>query len=154
MVAAHPESDAQAEHFIRAVAGDHAPDDILSVGDTTTLGGSYQGESRPFVLGRETLAADEIEYAQLERLLGGSITCAVELGAMCKSSVDYLVLGELAIELAARMRGLILLGDEVRAYPTLGTVAVITTAEGYRYSAVDSVALRDLLSRGISVFVK
>jgi hypothetical protein len=145
---------ADAEAFIRNLGKLRTNEDIILVSDTRSVGGRYVGEPRPFVLGVVTFGGDEAEYSQLEKLLHGVITCAVEVGAMANREIDYVVLADIVAALACNLDGVAILTQEIGVTPTSGIALNVTTAEGYRYTVVDAKALRELIERRVTLFVK
>jgi len=136
--------------LVRLVAGPGPPyGDEFSVKDTRSIGGSYQGEGRPFILFTEPRDPEEI--AEVERILGWASTGDIGLAAMCNRPQDHRILAEMALWLAERLAGCVDLGGEISYPPHLPGRAIsipYITANGVEahYTLLDPPALRAWLS--------
>jgi hypothetical protein len=84
------------------------------ISDTRPIGGSYQGELRPFVGFIESLVVDAQKYPDdaaycdaVRRFTNRDPTHSVVVSAMCNRTYDHEVLCEILIDLATRIDGII-----------------------------------------------
>lgn len=104
------------DEMIVSVSRGHREEDRFWVTTTRPIGGSYEGESRPFVVSVGTELPWEEDgllgeaggaAALYERPFGLCPDNGVTLIAMCNQPEDHRVLGELSLALAERLGGII-----------------------------------------------
>ena len=103
--------------------------------DTRTIGGSFRGDGRPFIVSSEPVEKEESEQEQIREGIGWVPVSQVSVAAMCNSPEDHAILAEIALSLTERLGGVIDLNGDLPIPRTQGVTAVIcrtiseTTAE-------------------------
>ena len=107
--------------------------DWLSIADTRAIGGTYEGEGRPFIWFHESRDADDLRT--IAEILRIEPQQEIGLAAMCSQAVDHQILGEIALWLAEKTAGFVDLGGYEDLIPPgiPGTVARVPydTAAGW-----------------------
>lgn len=149
--------------FLRSSRNDdwrHVVDELISlvastregsdfwVNDTRGIGGGYSGEGRPFLI--DFYADAQPDGRDVLLSTWGWIPAGeLALAAMCNRPVDHRLLGEMAVWLADRLRGVVDFGGAVPIAPGPGVVRLpYETASGTIAESVvaDARAVRDWLS--------
>jgi hypothetical protein len=107
-------ADSHIEELLRLL-GATLDRESFVVSDTRSIGGTYQGDARPFLMGYEE--RDSEERAEAERILGWAASSDIGLAAMCNGPEDHRILAEIALWLAERLAGYIDLGGDL-SFPT------------------------------------
>lgn len=103
-------SDELVDDLVRLV-GNERDGNSFWVRDTRKVGGTYEGEGRPFVLFSEP--RDDVELRAIEEALGWAPLQDIGLAAMCNDAKDHRVLGEMALWLSERLSGVVDLCGEI-----------------------------------------
>ncbi|WP_404614698.1 DUF6368 family protein [Rhodanobacter hydrolyticus] len=127
------------------------------VRDTRTVGGSYEGDGRPFIWFVEPKSSAEMSL--IGDVCGFLPAQNIGLGAMCNQAIDHRILGDLALWIAERLAGVVDLGGTLPVpHDSPGRVLSVPydTEAGWQseYVVMDSTAFRSWLSHSSFAMVK
>jgi hypothetical protein len=119
------------------------------VHDTRPIGGTFEGEARPFLLFSEPRVEDDLDT--FVKAVGWTPIQDNGLAAMCNRKEDHRILGEMALWLSERLSGVVDLGGYVPAISELGLPSVnvgysMVTGDGAYCTVVGPAALRAWLA--------
>lgn len=103
-------SDELVDDLVRLV-GHERDGNSFWVRDTRKVGGTYEGERRPFILFSEP--RDEVDLRAMKEALGWAPLQEIGLAAMCNDAKDHRILGEMALWLSEKLSGVVDLCGEI-----------------------------------------
>src|SRR5262249_62191258 len=111
---ARARADAVIEALIVAVGNERNGSGLFWVSTTRTIGGEYEGESRPFVVGFEPWCLEPAEDELFVAGFGFRPHHQIGVGAMCKQPEDHRLLGEVSVWLAEQLGGVVTAGGPLQ----------------------------------------